>query len=274
MSRSDNAAAADGKKTLGRVMASKSPASLAKPAAPTRPTQGGKTPYSMARGRLLAAQKDKPIDRLKAKSGAKEKEPRVHKRRINRIDKELRDQQKTVVFAIPRAAFQRWTREVTREVDDSKAYRFTRGALEAIQTFAEDEAIKLFGGATRLVHLLRHKMVLGRTFRFAVEGKRLDGVPWYMAGPLESEVFEMGGGKKMIHIQGARQIKEYMAAARAIAAEEKNAKPKKKKKAKKAAAAAAPDEAVAADDDQDGAVAPDEAPPGGFPEPADADVDE
>lgn len=241
LSRAD--AANDAKKvaaTPRATSAGKAPVSLAKSGA--RATQGGKAPFSLQqqRNKLLAAQKDKPVSRLSAKSAKKEKEPRaVKKRKRSHAASEIRKQQQEVGFAIPRAAFTRVTREVVNEVSPEVALRFTKDALLALQCHAEEEFIKLFTFGGRLSCLQRHKMLMGKTFDVAVRTFQEMGVPWYQVKSLGPERFlwhtDRKTGKQtwVGQIRGKAQIDDFKAE---VAAYNKLKKMSRKPRVRKSAA--------------------------------------
>jgi histone H3/H4 len=241
-SRSANVAAADNKKAaapgnkkaVGRPqMASKAPRGAVAP----RPTQGGKSPYSLQqRGALLAAARlAKPISRLSQKD---DKVARA-RRRKHHVLKEIREQQKSTAHAIARAPFQRQVRETTIDVA-GKPFRWQESALDAIQTAAEALLTQLFGEANRQTYAQRQKMLLRRTLIFTIQTARRFGMSCIDSGPLQAEVFDMGGGVKLQQIEGQQQIKAY-----------KQARADANRKKPKAAAAAAAPAAPAADDGDD-----------------------
>lgn len=252
-SRTAKAEAADNKKAGRPQAAGKAPVGAA---AVARPTQGGKSPFALQRGKLLAVRKEKPIDRLA------KKDDKVKRRRKNGalVLKEIRIQQKSTEFAIPKAPFRRQVRETTADVS-GKDFRWQDSALDALQTEAEAAIAQLMAEANRQTYAQRHKMLLRRTFNFTIQTMRRLGVSWIMSGPLQTEVFDMGGGLKLQQLEGPEQIRDYELARKALNVIKK----RKPKKAKPAAAAAdepaadgepedfsepAADDAAAADEEQ------------------------
>ena len=206
----------------GKAPAGKAPAGWRPAAIAARPTQGGKTPFASKAGA--------PVPAVAVKRA-------MSHRKKKHIEKELREQQATVDYAIPKAAFMRLVREtVAGLTTNDDGLRMQQSAIEALQAASEAMLAEFFAECNRLVLMLRQRTLSGRVARFHKQTLTRLGFTWMANGAMQAEIFDMGRGTRVQQIEGPSRIKEYMKARSAL-------NKRKPKKAKAAAAAAA----VAAD---------------------------